>query len=115
METENVRLGSGSTIDAAIGETPCKLDKIRDVIADTLHTTAVKLDEKAFAPDAQPGMARYAKKASDWLENSSERVREYDCAKTDIKIRDYVSQYPGRSLLMAGAAGLFVGILLRRR
>lgn len=114
METEYMTPGSGSGLESTPVES-CKLDKIRDVIADTLHTTAAKLNEKAVAPDTQPGMARCAQKASDWLENSSERVREFDSARTDARIRDYVSLNPGRSLLMAGAAGLVVGILLKRR
>lgn len=114
METENVTLGSGSSIDAALTE-PCALDKIRDVIADTLHTTATKLSEKAVDPDTKPSMARYAIRASDWLDNSAEKVREFDSERTDAKIRDYVSMNPGRSLLMAGAAGLVIGIILRRR
>lgn len=114
METENVTLGSGSSIDSALTE-PCTLDKIRDVIADTLHTTAAKLSEKAVAPDTQPSMARYAARASDWLENSAQRVSKFDSERTDTRIRDYVSLNPGRSLLMAGAAGLVIGIILRRR
>lgn len=114
METENVTLGSASSVEPVVAE-PCRLDKIRDVIADTLHTTAVKLDEKAAAPDTKPSLARYTKRASDWLDNSAVKVREFDGEQTDAKIRDYVSMNPGRSLLMAGAVGLVIGIILRRR
>lgn len=115
METENVMPDSGSSFGSSSSGACSSIEKIRDAVADTLQNTAAKLNEKATAPDAQPSMARYAKQASEWLEESAESVRGFDYERTDTKIRDYVSLNPGRSLLMAGAAGLVVGILLRRR
>ena len=115
METENVMPDSGSSFGSSSSGVCSSIEKIRDAIADTLQNTAAKLNEKADAPDAQPSMARYAKQASDWLENSAESVRGFNYEETDSKIRSYVNLNPGRSLLMAGAAGLVVGILLRRR
>lgn len=114
METENLSATGAASFDVPT-DAASRLEKIRDAIADTLRTTSASLDEKAAAPDAQPTVARYARKAADWLDRSADCVSAYDCRGTDAKIRNYVGQNPGRSLLMAAAAGLTVGIVLRRR
>jgi ElaB/YqjD/DUF883 family membrane-anchored ribosome-binding protein len=49
------------------------------------------------------------------MDHSAEYVRKFDYKKADEKIREYVKQSPGRSLLIAGAAGLILGAVLRRR
>lgn len=114
METENPS-ATGSTSFDIPTDAASRLEKIRDAIAETLRNTSASLDEKATSPDAQPTVARYARKAADWLDRSADCVSEYDCRGTDLKIRDYVGRNPGRSLLMAAAAGLTIGIVLRRR
>jgi len=90
-------------------------ENVKNSIADTLHDAAKGLGEKAARQDAQSGMARYGKQASEWLDQSAEYVRQFDYEQANARVRDYVKQSPGRSLLIAGAVGLVIGAILRRR
>jgi ElaB/YqjD/DUF883 family membrane-anchored ribosome-binding protein len=65
--------------------------------------------------NAQCGMAQYGKQASEWLDQSAEYVRQFDYEQADANVREYVRQSPGHSLLIAGAVGLIIGAILRRR
>ena len=90
-------------------------EKAKQIIADKLHTVAGAIGEKAAAQDAPSSIAQYGKQASEWLDQSAEYVRQFDYARADARVREYVKQSPGRSLLMAGAVGLIIGAILRRR
>ncbi|MBF0551770.1 MAG: hypothetical protein HQK60_14705 [Deltaproteobacteria bacterium] len=91
-------------------------ENVKNIIADKLHNVAEALGEKAADQDAQSGKAQYGKQASEWLDQSSEYVRRFDYhEQVDARIREYVRQSPGRSLLIAGAVGLIIGAILRRR
>jgi ElaB/YqjD/DUF883 family membrane-anchored ribosome-binding protein len=88
---------------------------VKTIIADKLHNVAEALGEIAAEQDENSGPAHYSKQASDWLDHSAEQVRQFDYKQADARVREYVRQNPGRSLLFAGAVGLIVGALLRRR
>jgi len=88
---------------------------VKNIIADKVHHFAEALGEKAEDHDAQSGIAHYGKQASEWLEQSSEVVRQFGYEQADARVREYVRQSPGRSLLIAGAVGLIIGAILRRR
>ena len=90
-------------------------ENVKNIIADKMHNAAGALSEKAAAQDAQCGMAQYGKQASEWLDQSAEYVRQFDYEQADAQVREYVRQSPGCSLLIAGAAGLIIGAILRRR
>ncbi|MHB8122156.1 MAG: hypothetical protein ACYDG4_08380 [Desulfuromonadaceae bacterium] len=90
-------------------------EKIKNIIADKLHTAAEGLGEKGADQDKGSATAKYGKQASEWLDHSAEYVRKFDYKQADAGIREYVKQSPGRSLLMAGAVGLIIGTVLRRR
>lgn len=91
-------------------------ENVRNIIADKLRDVAEALGEKAVDQDAQSGIAQYEKQASEWLDQSAEYVRQFDYyEQADARVREYVRQSPGRSLLIAGAVGLIIGALLRRR
>jgi hypothetical protein len=94
---------------------PTTFENIKKIIADNLHNAAEALGEKAADHDAQCGIAHYGKHVSEWLDQSAGYVRQFDYKQTDSKIREYVRQSPGRSLLIAGAVGLIIGAILRRR
>ena len=94
---------------------PTGLENVKNIIADQLHYVAEALGERAADQGTQCGMAQYGKHASEWLDHSAEYVRQFDYEQTDAKIREYVRQSPGRSLLIAGAVGLIIGAILRRR
>jgi ElaB/YqjD/DUF883 family membrane-anchored ribosome-binding protein len=87
----------------------------KNMIADTMHNVAGALAEKAANREAASGMARYGKQASEWMDQSAEYVRQFDYKREDARVREYVRQSPGRSLLIAGAVGLIVGAIWRRR
>ena len=90
-------------------------ENVKNTIADKLHNVAEALNEKAADPDAQCGLAQYGKQASGWLNQSAEYVRQFDHEQADTSVREYVRHSPGRSLVIAGAVGLIIGAILRRR
>jgi len=90
-------------------------DNVKNIIADKLHSVAEGLAENGADPDGECGIAKYGKQASEWLDNSAEYVREFNYKQADSSIREYVKQSPGRSLFIAGAVGLIIGAILRRR
>ena len=87
----------------------------KNSIADKLHKVAEALAGKAANQDKPSGIAQYGKPASEWLDQSAEYIRQFDYKQADAKAREYVRQSPGRSLLIAGVAGLILGAILRRR
>lgn len=90
-------------------------ENVKNIIADQLETVADALDEKSTGEDAPSGMAQYGKQASEWLDQSAGYVREFDYEQAESRVRECIKQHPGRSLLIAGAIGLFIGVVLRRR
>ena len=94
---------------------PTGFKSAKNIVADTLHHVAEVLAEKTANQDASSGIARYGKQASEWMDQSAEYVRKFDYKQEDARVREYVRQSPGRSLLIAGAAGLIIGAILRRR
>jgi len=98
----------------ASGKSTC-FENVKHTIADKLHGVAEALDEKAANQGAQSGIAQYEKQASEWLDQTAEYVRQFGYEQADARVREYVRQSPGRCLLIAGAAGLIIGAILRRR
>jgi len=90
-------------------------ENIKNIIADKLHSAAERLGENGADQDGESGTAKYGKQASEWLDHSAKYVRKFDYKQADAGIREYVKQSPGRSLLIAGAVGLIIGAVLRRR
>jgi ElaB/YqjD/DUF883 family membrane-anchored ribosome-binding protein len=115
---------SNSTVDKT-GETAAELqgsgesstgfENVKNSIADKTHHVAGALSEKAADQEAQCGIAQYVKHASEWLDQSAEYVRQFDYEQADAGVREYVKQSPGFSLVIAGAVGLIIGAILRRR
>ena len=89
--------------------------KLKNIIADKLHSAAEGLGEKRADQDEESATANYRKQASEWLDHSAESLRKFDYKEADASIRGYVKESPGRSLLIAGAVGLIIGAILRRR
>ena len=90
-------------------------ENVKNSIADQLETVAEMLDEKITGQNAPSGMAQYGRQASEWLEQSAGYVREFDYEQAEVRVKECIKQHPGRSLLIAGAIGLFIGVVLRRR
>ena len=94
---------------------PIGFENVKNRIADKLQSVAKELGEKAADPVGTSGIAQHGKRASEWMDHSAEYVRKFDYKKADERIREYVKQSPERTLLIAGAAGLILGVILRRR
>jgi len=90
-------------------------EKFKNIVADKLHSVAEGLGENGADQDSESGMAKYGKQASELLDHSADYIRKFDCKQTDAKVREYVGQNPGRSLLIAGCTGLIIGAIFRRR
>lgn len=90
-------------------------ENVKNNIADTLHTAAGALGAKSAEIDSQPGLARFGKQASERLDQSAEYIRRFDYTPADVKIREFIRQSPGRSLLIAGMFGLIIGAIVRRK
>jgi hypothetical protein len=88
-------------------------ESAKNTIADKLHGFAEALGKKTA--DTQSGIVHTGKRASELLDRSAEYVRQFDYHQTDTRVREYVKQSPGSSLLIAGAVGLIIGAILKRR
>jgi len=92
---------------------PSTFDDVRQRVADKLHLAAETIQSKAA--QNQPGtIANYASNAAEWLDDASGYIRRADTRQIKSDIKTQVRQNPGRSLLIAGAAGLLLGVLIRR-
>lgn len=102
--------GAGFGSQSSGGST---LETIKETVADKLHAAASTIQQKA-GQNQENAVAGYAGQAAGWLDNAAEYVREVDPQQVKSDIQHQVRSNPGRSLLIAGAAGLLLGILLRR-
>jgi hypothetical protein len=89
------------------------LDTIKDTVADKLHAVATAIQQKP-GQNQEDRSTGYIGQAAGWLDNAADYVREADPQRVKSDLQKQVRSNPGRSLLIAGAAGLFLGILLRR-
>ena len=105
-----------NTAPESVGSgTSTGIERVKTLLADKLQSAAKGLGENGAGQNRETGTANYRKQASEWLDHSAEYVRKFDYKEADAGIREYVKQSPGRSLFIAGAVGLIVGALLRRR
>jgi len=103
------------------GQTPSQppelgstFERAKEGVAERLHSAAESLKENA--DEASGAAAGYGRKAARWLDDSARQVKDFDFDFDQIKadFEDRVRRSPGRALLVAGAAGLILGALLRR-
>lgn len=99
-------------LPAQAGNSGTKFDSVKSTVADKLAGAAETLRQKGGQNSAT---AAYADQASGWLNSAADYVRDLDPSELKSNIQQQVHNNPGRSLLIAGAAGLALGILLRRR
>ena len=117
MEPNNLEIGKTYNTAAKYqgSDKSTGFGNVKNIIADKLHSVAEGLSENGADLDGERGIAKYGKQASEWLEHSAEYVRDFDYRQTDSSIREYVKQNPERGLFIAGAVGLVIGAILRRR
>ena len=91
------------------------LEKAKNTFAEKLNTAAEALRRKTDGPQQNNNTTQYGKQAADWLESSADYLKGLDVDRLKKNIQNSVRQNPGRTLLIAGAAGLLLGTLVRRR
>jgi ElaB/YqjD/DUF883 family membrane-anchored ribosome-binding protein len=89
--------------------------QIKTRVADKLQAAAQALHQKASRPDQPNEISDFERRAAGWLERSASYVNEMEPQRLKSDFEDRVRRNPGRSLLIAGAVGLVLGGLLRRR
>jgi ElaB/YqjD/DUF883 family membrane-anchored ribosome-binding protein len=94
---------------------PVSFEKVKNSIAETLHSAADTLGSKIADKDPRCGLAKLGKQATEKLDQSAEYIRDFDYKPADAKIRGFVRERPGSCLLFAGAIGLIIGAFVRRR
>lgn len=87
-------------------------DNIKSTVADKLKSAAAALKAKG---EQNANVSGYTSQASGWLAGAADYVRDADPSQMKTDIQRQVRSNPGRSLLIAGAAGLILGALFRRR
>jgi ElaB/YqjD/DUF883 family membrane-anchored ribosome-binding protein len=88
------------------------LNNIKTTVADKLKSAAQTLGQKSGQDTT---VSQYAGQASGWLNNAADYVRDVEPEQVKADIQKQVRTNPGRSLLIAGVAGLVLGALFRRR
>lgn len=115
--TEGLTTGRSTS---SFGDSPSgsgsKVNNIKTTVADKLRAAASALHQRAEqTSDPNSTVANYGNQASQWLTRSADYVRDLDLDQVKTNVQKEVRQNPGRSLLIAGAAGLILGALFRRR
>jgi hypothetical protein len=92
------------------------LERLRDNVADTMDSTSRTIAEQARADGGEDAEGvNWSLKAAEWLEAWSDELREWDPRDTDANVRAFIASRSGRMLLLAGAVGIVLGGVLRRR
>jgi hypothetical protein len=86
-------------------------DAFKESIAEKLDRAAGSIQRQT---ESSQSLGPYSQHASEWLHHSAQYVREFDIQQADLDLRRQIRTHPGKSLLIGLAAGLVVGILVRR-
>ncbi len=89
--------------------------QVKSTVADKLQAAAQTLHQKAARPGQSHEVSNFEHRAAGWLERSADYVNEMEPERVKADIESKVRRNPGTSLLIAGAVGLLLGGLLRRR
>ncbi|HEV8483673.1 MAG TPA: hypothetical protein VGV87_09005 [Blastocatellia bacterium] len=88
---------------------------MRTRLAALLHQAAETLHQKSSPGGLRDGRSEGLGHAADWLDQSADYVKQADMQQVKADVANQIRRNPGRSLLVAGAVGLFLGALIRRR
>jgi hypothetical protein len=89
-------------------------DRVKTTVADFLYEAADVIHHKSLGTGSSE-ISNFGDRAANWLEHSAGYVREMEPQQLKSDIEDKVRRHPGRSLIIAGAVGLVLGSMLRRR
>lgn len=91
-------------------------NRIKSTVADKLRTASQAIEEKSSDMEGRnEGLSTYGHQTAGWLEKSAAYIDEADPQRIKDDLENQVRRHPGRSLLIAGAVGLFLGAIFRRR
>jgi ElaB/YqjD/DUF883 family membrane-anchored ribosome-binding protein len=96
-------------------ESGSTFNQIKTTVADQLHAAADKLQEKSRNASGTNEWGNYGNQAADWLNRSADYINDVDVNRVKTDLGDQMRRSPGKSLLIAAAAGLALGVLIRRR
>lgn len=108
----------GNSGDEPMGyqtKTGSGFDQVKSTVAEKLHTAAQSLHQTADRSSRQNDLTSFGHQAADWLDRSADYVSQIEPRRVRDDLETQVRRNPGRSLLIAGAVGLILGGLLRRR
>ncbi len=92
----------------------CCCEELKQSVADKLCRAASTLEKTAAEHEKNSDLADVEKHAAQWLNKSSDYIRQFDYEREQANARNHIARNPGRSLMIAGAAGLVLGVLLRK-
>src|SRR5215471_6292138 len=81
-------------------------DKLKDAIADRFKAAAGAIEQRTQVGQALEPLAEYGQTAAAFLQSSADYVRAIDPEQVRLKFESKVRENPGRSVLIAAAAGL---------
>lgn len=90
-------------------------ERIQVRIADKLHQAAETLFGKTEENQTPRDATKFGSQANTWLHNSADYIERMEPKKIQEDITEQVRRNPGKSLLVAGAAGLILGAIFRRK
>lgn len=91
------------------------LGQIKSTVAKQLSSAAQALHQQSARTERPTEFSKFGEQAAGWLERSADYVNEFEPQRLKTDLETEVRRNPGRSLLIAGVAGLVLGKLLRRR
>jgi len=91
------------------------LAQLKSAIAQQLATGAEAIHRQTAHVEHPSELSQWGEQTADWLKRSANYVNELQPQKVKADLEMTIKQNPGRSLLIAGLAGIVLGNLLRRR
>ncbi|HKX30963.1 MAG TPA: hypothetical protein VJ302_24950 [Blastocatellia bacterium] len=101
-----------SRADGIQGEST--LTRVKKTVAVQLSKAAQTLHQKSTQEVDNRELSNLGHRAADWLERSADYVRDVEPQRLKSDLENQVRRNPGKSLLIAGIAGLVIGRILRR-
>src|SRR5262245_30924600 len=89
--------------------------RVRETVAEGLFRAADAIHQKSSQAEQESELANIGNRAAEWLERSADYVKDIEPQQLKSDIENQVRSHPGRSLLIAGVAGLILGRVFRRR
>lgn len=90
------------------------LHQLRESVATGMNKAAQALHQQSDKSQTSE-FSDFGHRTASWLEKSADYVNELEPQKLKTDLENQVRQNPAKSLLIAGAAGLIIGAIFRRR